>query len=124
MKNTIIALLCLTAALSAFANETLSGNWELNQDIEGNTATVAFELNQEGDRLSGAILLSDTKRAPISGKVSGSKITFQYPTEWEGQALTMVYSGNLGADGGLSGSVEVKPLGVTGDFRAKRVEKK
>jgi len=124
MKKTILTFLCLAATLAAFATEAITGRWQLEQDIQGNTATVSFELNQDGDRLWGSIRLADDKHAPISGKIAGDKITFQYPTEWEGEALTMVYTATRNANGGLSGSVEVQPMGVMGDFQAKRVEKK
>ena len=51
----------------------------------------------------------------VTGKVEEAKVTLQYKTEYNGDELTVVYTGKLDS-GKLAGSVSVQPMGVEGEF--------
>lgn len=123
MKTILAALLFTVTTLAASAADALTATWEINQDIEGNVSKTPLVLKQEGDQLSGSIKLSDDKTAIVTGKIVDGKITFEYPAEWDGNALVMAYTGATNAKGEMTGTVEVRPLGVEGMFTAKRVVK-
>ena len=46
------------------------------------------------------------------------KVTFKHGGDYQGTALTIVYSGSLAAPAQLKGTVEVQPFGVSGTFTA------
>lgn len=122
MKH-LLTLVCLLAVSTCCHAATVTGTWELSQDISGNKSTTVIELIQEGKTLSGSIKLAD-KQVPVTGTITDGKVAFEYPTTWEGTPLTMIYTGVLAESGDLQGSVEVDPFGATGTFNAKRVAPK
>ena len=125
MKKALILLFALTATLVAFAAETvLTGSWTVDNDIAGNTSTAPVVFKQEGNKLTGVIKMPEGKELAISGEIKDQKVSWKYDTEWEGNPLTMAYTGTIDASGAMSGTVEVQPMGVEGTFTAKKSEAK
>ena len=55
---------------------------------------------------------------PLKGEVKEGKVTFQYASEYDGQAITVVYTGTFATATELKGTIDVQPFGVGGEFTA------
>ena len=125
MKKSLGALLFLASALAAFAGDvSLTGTWTVDQDIAGNASSGTVVFKQDGQKLTGVMKGPDGQELKLTGDVSGNKVTWKYTSEWEGNQLTITFSGTIDPSGTITGSVVVDPMGVEGTFSAKRAEEK
>lgn len=115
----IMATVTLLFASAAFAAPapSLSGQWTIHSSIAGNDSDQECKFVQAESTLSGTCNIND-KDAKISGSVEGNKVTWKYDSDYNGTALTLTYSGAFDESGKLSGTVDVDPFSVTGDFTA------
>lgn len=115
----LIASATLLFASSAFAAgpSSLTGNWSIHNSIVGNESDQACKFVQTDNKLAGTCK-SDETEVKITGTVDGKKVTWSYESEYNGSPLTLVYTTTIGDTDKLAGSVEVQPMGVTGDFTA------
>ena len=58
----------------------------------------------------------------MTGAVDGKKVTWKFDSEYNGTPLTLTYTATLDDSNKISGSVEVEPFGVSGDFTATPVK--
>ena len=116
-------ILLATAALlftsSAFAAGApgLTGQWKVHNNISGNESDQDCKFVQTDGKLSGSCKSAD-KEVQITGSVDGNKVTWKYESDYNGSPLTLVYTATLDDSDKISGSVEVQPFGVTGEFTA------
>ena len=110
----------LFLASSAFAAgaPSLTGDWSIRNSIAGNESDLACKLVQTDNKLTGTCKNQEDKDVAITGSLDGKKLTWQYESEYNGSPLTLVYTATLDDSGKITGSVEVQPFGVTGDFTA------
>ena len=115
----LIATATLLFAPTAFAAGTpsLSGQWTIHNSIAGNESDQECKFVQTENKLTGTCK-SDDKDLQISGSVDGNKVSWKYNSEYNGTPLTLTYSGTFDESGKLSGTVDVDPYSVTGDFTA------
>jgi hypothetical protein len=115
----LAALLLLGSAI-AFAQSSdsagLSGKWKLHQSIAGNESDSECTFTQKDNDLTGTCAAGEST-SKISGKVDGKKVSWSYSSEYNGQQLTVKYTGTLDASK-ITGEVNVDPFGATGDFTA------
>lgn len=112
------ALVVVSAAVFAAQPAAVGGKWKVSANIAGNASEVTCTFAQKEAELSGTCA-GDQGPLTVTGKVDGQTVTWQFTTMWEGQALTVVYSGTLEADK-ISGGVDVQPIGVSGEFTATK----
>ena len=125
MTKKLLTLFATLIASAAFAaTSSLTGTWTLEQDIAGNASSAPITFKQDGEKLNGTMKGPDAKELPVKGEVKGDKVTWEYGTEYEGNPLTIKFSGTVDASGKISGAVEVSPMGVEGTFTAKKAESK
>jgi len=117
--KTLIACTALLFASAAFAAETpsLTGQWSVHNSIAGNESDQDCKFVQTDDKLTGTCKAGD-KEAPITGSLDGKKVTWKYESDYNGSPLTLTYTAALDDSGKISGSVEVQPFAVTGQFTA------
>jgi hypothetical protein len=117
--KTLLASTALLFASSAFAAGApgLTGQWSVHNSIAGNESDQECKFIQTDDKLTGSCKTAD-KEVQITGGLDGKKVTWQYESEYNGSSLTLIYTATLDDSGKISGSVEVQPFGVTGDFTA------
>jgi hypothetical protein len=117
--KTPLASTALLFASSAFAAGApgLTGQWSVHNSIAGNESDQECKFIQTDDKLTGSCKSAD-KEVQITGGLDGKKVTWQYESEYNGSPLTLVYTATLDGSEKISGSVEVQPFGVTGDFTA------
>ena len=65
---------------------------------------------------------AEGKDLAVTGTVDGKKVTWKYDSDYNGTALTLTYTATLDDSDKISGSVEVQPFGVSGDFTATPVK--
>ena len=115
----LLASSTLLFAASAFAAgaPSLSGEWSIHNTIAGNESDQACKFVQTENKLTGTCKSQD-KDVDVTGTLDGNKVTWQYDMDYNGSTLTLVYTATLDDSGKISGSVEVQPFSVTGDFTA------
>jgi hypothetical protein len=93
----------------------LTGKWKVHSSVSGNDYNSTCTITQTDKALAG-ICVSDQGEVKMAGTIDGSKATWKIDTEYNGTPITLVYTGAFDDKGKLTGSVEVQPFSVTGDF--------
>ena len=105
------------APVAAPAADSVSGTWRVTGDVQGNAVNELCTLKQAGTAVTGSCTAEGGQAYPVTGEVKDGRVTFRHGGEYQGQALTLTYSGMLAAKP-LKGTIDVQPFGVTGDFTA------
>jgi hypothetical protein len=119
MKVTLISSLLFIAATSTLAAgaASLTGQWTVHNSIAGNESDQECKFVQTDNKLTGTCKGTE-KEVELTGSIDGAKVTWKYDSEYNGSPLTLTYTGTLDDAGKITGSVDVEPFGVTGDFTA------
>ena len=116
----MLLTLSLLAALNApIAADSVPGAWRVKGEVAGNPLNTLCTLAVSGTTISGNCAGEQGPPQTITGEVKDGKVTFQHGGDYQGQELTIVYSGAL-ESGGLKGTIAVKPFDVGGEFTATR----
>lgn len=118
----LIALACLIAvpAIAAAPGDVdVTGNWSLTGDVAGTQVIETCNLTQKSTVLTGSCNTS-TGKYDTTGKIDGKTVTFKHGGNYQGTDLNMTYTGKLGTDGAMTGTIDVEPFNVTGSFSAKK----
>ena len=119
----LLAIGVVLLASSAFANGSpnLTGKWTVHQNIVGNESDQECSFVLTENKLTGTCK-GTKKDVEIKGGIDGNKLTWQYESEYNGTPLTVKYTATLDDSGKISGTVDVDPFGVSGDFTATPVK--
>jgi hypothetical protein len=120
MKALLLSILLTSAAATSAAadNTALNGKWKVHINVQGNENDVTCDFIQKDTDLTGTCT-TDKGDKPLSGKVDGKTIKFQYDAEYEGTPYTAKYSGALDSTGAkLAGTITIDAFGADGDFTA------
>lgn len=117
MKSLVLAAL-LSAGLLSMSSD-VSGDWVLTGDVQGVAVSDVCTLIQTDAKLAGSCSTAG-KKYDATGSVDDKKITIKHAGEYQGDPLTLTYSGVIGDDGGFKGVIMVDPMGVDGTFTAKK----
>jgi len=115
----LIAILSIGGTAMA-ADTTLAGSWKIHTDIAGNEGDQVCSFAQKDTALSGSCKGDDGGSHDLTGKIDGKKVTWQYKSEYNGDPLTLVFTGTVDSDSSFSGAVDVQPMGIDGTFTAKK----
>jgi hypothetical protein len=123
MKKLLIpSLLAFVAApMFAFGAAELTGSYNLHSSIGGTDTDQTCSFSQTNEKLTGSCK-SDTAEIKLTGTVDGKKVTFKVNSEYNGEPLTVTYTGTLDDAGNVQGDADVQPMGVTGDFKLSPVK--
>jgi hypothetical protein len=124
MRTLLLSVLLASAAATSLAADapTLNGKWKIHNDIGGSESDVTCTFTQKDTELTGTCK-TDNGDKPLTGKVDGKTITFQYDSEYEGTPLTAKYSGGFDSTGAkLAGTLTVEAFSAEGDFTAAPVK--
>ena len=116
-KNLLLVAVLAAAAVTASAPD-VSGTWNVDGDVVGNPVKFPCVMKQDGEALSGTATLEGGKDVPVTGTVKEKVVTFEFDTENQGSTYHLVFTGTLGDDGGLKGTIAV--AGVEGTFMATK----
>src|SRR5215471_5046122 len=122
MKRVLSILVASTAAL--LAQPTIPGAWTITGDVQGYPINESCTFTQDKDKISGPCKNAEGKTYDTTVTVSEKKVVFTHGGEYQGQALTITYTGAWNDKGELSGDIDVQPMQVSGTFTAKKAETK
>jgi hypothetical protein len=116
----LLASSVLLFASSAFAAgaPSLTGQWSIHNSIAGNDSDQQCTFLVVDNKISGSCKGNDNNSVQVSGSIDGDKLTWKYEVDYNGTPLTLVYTVTGGDADKITGSVEVQPFNVTGDFSA------
>lgn len=123
MKSLLLTLLVASAASVVVAADapSVSGQWQLHQNIADNESDQTCTFTQKDNDLIGSCQ-SDNGSGNLTGKVDGKKITWVYKSQYNGGPITVTYQGTLGSPEKMAGTVNVAEYSVDGDFTATRAK--
>lgn len=97
MKFRLILLSCVVA-LAAYAAD-VTGKWTYEmQGRNGNSMTQTLNLKADGDKLTGTVSGRRGETEISDGKIDGDTITFNVVREFNGNSMTMKYTGTVSGD--------------------------
>lgn len=122
MKRQLASLLLLIST-AAFAADpiALTGTWKVKTNVSGSEGEESCALTRKDAAITGTCT-SDQGKSDVTGKVDGNKVSWQYNTKWNDETLTLVFTTTMNSDDNLSGTVDVQPMGVSGDFTATKAK--
>jgi hypothetical protein len=100
---------------------TIAGQWSIHQSIAGNESDQDCTFTVSDGKIAGTCKVND-QTPKVTGTVDAKKFTWKYDIEYNGNTLTLTYTGTLDDVDKLSGSVEVSSYGVSGDFKGVRAK--
>lgn len=123
LPSLLAVALAAATALSSPADDKITGEWTVHNEIANNTSEMACTFALKGTDLTGSCK-SPEVTVDIAGKVEETTVSWTYKSTYNGGPITLKYTGSLGTDGNIRGNVAVEEFGVTGDFSATPAAKK
>ena len=115
----MLLTVALLVTLHVPAADSVAGAWRIKGDVQGNPVTEVCTIQQAGNVLTGRCDDPDGgEPSLIAGKIENGTITFWHGGDWDGQELTIVYTASLASPKELKGTIEVRPMHMTGTFTA------
>jgi len=96
----------------------VAGRWVLTVETANGTATPTVELKQDGETLTGTYSSQIFGEQAVAGTIKGSAITFGFKTSFDGNDVTVTYTGTADTTT-MKGKVAVGDLGE-GTFTGKK----
>ena len=125
MKKTLFAGLLFSLTLifsaSASAQKSVAGEWDATFNTPGGPQMLKLVLKVDGEKLSGTAKRSRGDVA-LTGTIKGDDITFSYTVEYNGNAITVTFTGKVKGDT-MGGAVSFNDT-AGDDWSAKRVPEK
>lgn len=118
MKALLLSFLLAGASGLASADDppSLSGKWQVHTNVNGNENDQVCTIEQKAAELTGNCS-SDQGSGAITGKVEAKNVTWTYKSTYNGNPLTVIYSGKL-ETAKITGGLNVVEFGVEGQFTA------
>ena len=93
-----LTLLSCALAFAAFAAD-VTGKWTYEmQGRNGNAMTQTLTLKVDGDKVTGAVSGRRGETSISDGKIEDDTITFNVVREFNGNSMTMKYTGTVSGD--------------------------
>ena len=109
---------CLTSVLWA---ADVTGKWNAQSD---NGPSWVLNLKSDGGTVTGTVQGRDGKERPLKeGKLEGNEISFSVDSEYQGDAITLVFKGKVSGDE-MQLRVDTKDGNWGTDLVAKRATSK
>jgi hypothetical protein len=120
----LLAITLITALHVAPPADSIKGTWKLTGDVAGNPVNSTCDIRQAGTTLTGTCTGEAGQPQPITGEVKGDSVIFQHGGDYQGTALTIIYSGKRETPTQIKGMIMVKPFDAGGTFTAEPVPAK
>lgn len=104
-------LLFSAGALAA----NLTGTWKMDVETSMGGGEVTFELQQEGDQLTGTYN-GQLGTADLTGTVEGDEFKFSYTLSAQGQSMDVTYNGKVVEEGKVEGEADYGEMLGKGTF--------
>ena len=116
-KISLITAFALGSSTLALAAPSMTGKWSVHRSVSGNEGDSTCSFEQKDKALTGNCKSSD-KEISVTGTVDRSQVTWKYDVDYSGTSVTLIYTGTLDDSGKITGTIDVQPYGVSGDFTA------
>src|SRR3954471_11827029 len=117
----VICGLALIFASGALAQKTVAGDWDAVFNTPGGAQPLKLILKVDGEKLTGTARRSRGDVA-LAGTIKGDDIMFSYTIEYNGNAVTLTFTGKVKGDS-MSGTVSFNDS-ASDDWSAKRATAK
>lgn len=114
----LLTLALLSSLSAAPAADSIPGKWAINGDVAGNAVKTVCTIIRTGSTLTGNCTNPTGAPYVLTGVVKEKTIEFQYDIDYQGQVLNIVYTGTLPSSTEMKGTIDVKPMSVSGMFTA------
>jgi hypothetical protein len=119
-----ILCLVLASAATLLAQPAVPGAWTITGDVQGYPINESCTFAQDKEAIAGSCKNAEGKTFDTKVMVSDQKVIFVHGGEYQGQALTLTFTGVWNDKGELSGAIDVQPLNYDGTFTAKKAEQR
>ena len=113
-------VITLAGAVGASAQTDLTGAWTFTVDSDAGITYPVVTMEQDGETLTGHYSSEGLGEADFSGSVTGSEMTFTFSADAGGQLIDVVYTGTIGENGEITGTMDIAGGLLLGDFTATR----
>lgn len=126
MRNILFAsslaiLLSLLFVAGASAQKSVAGEWDATFNTPGGPQPLGLVFKVDGEKLAGTAKRSRGDVA-LTGTIKGDDITFAYTIEYNGNAVTLTFTGKVKGDE-MGGTVSFNGQ-AEDEWSAKRVAAK
>jgi hypothetical protein len=115
----LLALVALAALPSLAADRTLTGTWNMSLNVSGQDYALSCTFKQNGEKLTGTCG-GESGTGELTGLLTDGKISWTHTIPFNGDTLTLSYSGAFTADAAIKGTVHVAPFDIDGDFTGQK----
>ena len=122
MNQSVLAVLftlifALSFTISASAQKSIAGEWDATFSTPGGPQALKLIFKVDGEKITGTAKRSRGDVA-ISGTIKGDDITFSYSIDYNGNPVTITFTGKVKGDT-MGGSVSFNDT-AGDDWSAKR----
>jgi hypothetical protein len=110
----------LLAAVSAFAQTDVAGNWRVEFVVPTGERATNMTLNQKGTTLTGRVVNEDGE-FPLEGKIVDDQITVEWTVPEQGEPMKIVVRGKVHGEE-IEGTARLGNVGE-GSLYARRVSR-
>lgn len=113
-----VAFVVFCAGSMAAQTASVAGEWDASMNTPGGPVPLGLVFKVEGEKLTGTAKRRNGD-VPLTGTVKGSDISFSYTIDYNGNGITLTFTGKVTGDN-ISGNVS---FGGNADdvWSAKRV---
>ena len=99
LRNIVSQAALLALFVTGLWAASIDGKWTAEvPGRDGQTRTQTFNLKADGDKLTGNVSSPMGEREISDGKISGDDVSFKVKVEFNGNAMTMNYTGKIAGD--------------------------
>src|SRR4051794_21781798 len=117
----VVCWLALIFASGALGQKSVAGDWDAVFNTPGGPQPLKLIFKVDGEKLTGTAKRSRGD-VSLSGTIKGEDIAFSYTIDYNGNTVTLTFSGKIKGDA-MSGSVSFNDS-AGDDWSAKRSEPK
>lgn len=113
---TLVGTWLTTAEIAKAADKVdITGNWEVEVDVDGMTGMPTFTFKQEGEKLTGKYK-GQFGMLDVTGKIKANDVEFSFEIQSDAK---VTYTGTVEKDGTMKGKVNYADQ-ASGTWKAKK----
>ncbi len=117
MRKALFPILLLFGSTALAAAPNVAGKWTIHTSIAGIETDQKCTIMASDKMISGSCT-ADDKTSPLKGSIDGDKVTFYTESDSNGTSIKLTYKVTDSKADQFSGTVDVAPYGISGDFAA------